>query len=657
MQAKYQRTLQDGQPYEAYFGKPSGLDRVISKHADAESTVDFMVDQVYQTLYQTKAIAHTFVGKDLRETCRNVWNWIYKHIQYQLDTPGIEEIETPNRIWFNRETDCDGYTTLASSILLHLGIPHFMRVTAYTGGSWQHIYVVVPVDGDVKKNLDRHKNRKSYIVIDPVPDQFDWEAPYSQKFDTPMELRSLEGLGNLAVAQEYVQATKEGLTTFVKDGVLYAVDDDNNVYVYEELEGLNGEFSGLFKKIGQAVKRAGDGAGKVIKKAAPGVYNAGRSVGLKVEQAAQFVADKAGQGIRFVNRFANPGTILIRNGWLEAMKGNFMGVAGTLKWGYATPEYAYAKVRLSADDHAKLKRKLHDIETIYWQAGGLKVNLRKGILTGGGNKGREVPLSEEDMKITEAADPEELAVLTDSTPAPKSDFDIVMQWAMYSPDSEAQGVRDWIRANGGDAEERHRSHAQWVATGGSPDRLQRAKKFAGLNGFSGLSGGPALAAVSAAVAGVAASLASIAGAIKKGSDSVNEAKTVFQPIQQAAAPLVSMFQQGRDAVTGGNQPQAITQGAAPGMYTPQTMYTPTGTGTNPPATTEGNKNQTLLIVGGVAAAAGVAYLLTQNQRKSSPGPSQAARPIQGLSGFAKRRKKANSGRKKSRGPRFVNFKD
>ncbi len=216
MQAKFQRDIRPGNEYNEDFAAPLGSSVVVEGDADADDTVAFIVRQVKKSLGQTARIAAKLKGTDLKDTCRKIWEFCYWNIQYQLDTPGIEEIESPNYIWARRETDCDGYTTMASGILLNLGIAHKIRVAAYTG-TWQHVYVIVPVDGDVKASHDRRKNRQDYYVIDPVTDKFDYEAPYSDIFDTQMR-------------PERIGKALSGLATIgavLPDGIVLATTDTN----------------------------------------------------------------------------------------------------------------------------------------------------------------------------------------------------------------------------------------------------------------------------------------------------------------------------------------------------------------------------------------------------------------------------------------------
>ncbi len=138
--------------------------------------------------------------------------------------------------------------------------------------------------------------------------------------------------------------------------ILYA-DAEENVYV---IDGLGG----FFKKIGRGLKKFTRNVGKhVIKPIA-----------------------------RTFNRFLNPVTILLRNGFLLAMKTDMMKVASRLRYGYLSHAQA-KKMGIDMRKFGKLRKAVAKAESIYRVAGGRGRNLRKAILGGKGNRDRKVPLS------------------------------------------------------------------------------------------------------------------------------------------------------------------------------------------------------------------------------------------------------------------------
>lgn len=133
---------------------------------------------------------------------------------------------------------------------------------------------------------------------------------------------------------------------------MYA-DVDENIYV---IDGLNG----FFKKIGKGLKKF---AKNVIKPV-----------------------------VKTFNRFLNPATILLRNGFLLAMKADMMKVAQRLRYGYLTEAQA-KNMDIDMGKYHKLRKAVSKAEKIYEMAGGKKKNLKKAILKGKGNTDRKVPLS------------------------------------------------------------------------------------------------------------------------------------------------------------------------------------------------------------------------------------------------------------------------
>jgi hypothetical protein len=187
--ASHKRTIKSGTEYNKYFDTSAieGKEVELMAEGDVYDTLKLMQKIVRDTLPQTKKIAQILKGSSTEGTCANVWNFLYTHIQYKKDNPLREQLRTPIRSWKDRATgiDCDCYAIFISSILANLGIPHSFRMAAYKG-DFQHVYVVV-------------KNKGNTIVIDPVLDTFNQEAPYSKKYDHTMtKVTMLNGVGDAA---------------------------------------------------------------------------------------------------------------------------------------------------------------------------------------------------------------------------------------------------------------------------------------------------------------------------------------------------------------------------------------------------------------------------------------------------------------------------
>jgi len=370
MEALAGRRVRSGKEYDALFPLPNGKDDTIKKSADVNDTVNFIRKIVPLTLDDTKKIAALKKGRTPEETCRNYWQFVYRHIPYKRDKDGVEQVRRPARTWWDRNhadeegkvgVDCDCYTVFLSSMLTNAGIPHKYRITKYPKRppeipAWQHIYIVVPRDGKPNRAL---KARSDYIVMDCVKNAYDDEQPYLEAKDYNMRLDYLNGIDG----EEEYQVPKE---TDVQD--LAAIYDEEDL-----------------GKLGQWLKKA-----------------------------EKNIGNEAGKAFRTFNKIADPATILLRNGVLLSMKENFFNVAKRLRYAYLTDAQA---VQLGINTEAlKVLRKVKDkLETIYWQAGGKKQNLQKAVLTGKGNKDKKVQLAGLFGVEDEYADQDEYNIIHSTT--------------------------------------------------------------------------------------------------------------------------------------------------------------------------------------------------------------------------------------------------
>jgi hypothetical protein len=336
MEAARKRNIQGGEGYTHLFPKAEGENKTIRKNADVTHTVAFIPKVVNETLHHTKQIAQRLKGNNTYETCSNIWHFVYQHIAYRKDQEGYEQIRSPARAWHDRHkgVDCDCYTVFISSILTNLRIPHILRITKYHRDYFQHIYPVVVLNG-------------KEIPIDCVTDKFDYEVPYSQNKDYPMDLQYLNGFDGDDLGQLFGKKKAKGAAK--------AITKARKPSLIQKLKA------------------------KAVQKA----KNKPAATGDKPKKKGFFK-----KVLNKVNKI-NPATVLLRNGVLAAMKLNVKNVAGRLRWSYLTPEQAAAK----GIDPAKFQRLIatrQKLEKIFYGAGGNEKNLRKAIVNGKGNKDKAV---------------------------------------------------------------------------------------------------------------------------------------------------------------------------------------------------------------------------------------------------------------------------
>lgn len=359
MEATKRRHIKSGKEYDHLFPIAEGNNSTIRKNANVYHTVAFIPKVVNETLQQTKQLSAHLNANNIYETCKNIWHFVYEHINYKKDATGYEQIRSPARAWHDRFTgvDCDCYSVFISSILSNLGIPHTLRITKYHRDYFQHIYPVVPF-------------QSGYITLDCVTDQFNYEVPFSEKKDYPMDLQYLSGL------------------------------EDNDA-IYGPGDGM--------EELGKIIQRKMSGGKKPLpmksktpvplKKVTPlmkkkaGLLNKGNTPN-PVQTPNPLSNGKKpkkkpfGKILNVVNK-ANPATVLLRNGILASMKLNIKNTAGRLRWSYLTPQQASEK----SIDPAKFQKLINTrmkLEKIFFGAGGNPKNLKKAILSGKGNKDKAV---------------------------------------------------------------------------------------------------------------------------------------------------------------------------------------------------------------------------------------------------------------------------
>ena len=354
MEAKKKREIKEGLGFVEMFPNTEGENITIKRGAGVEDTMEFIPKVVKNTLFHTKRIASRLKGRNVAETCKNIWEFVYDHIDYKKDESGYEQVRSPARSWRDRKrgVDCDCYSVFISSVLTNLGIPHVLRITKYWKNHYQHIYPIVPYD-------------KGYITIDCVPDEFNHEVPFSRNKDYPMDLQYLNGTDNEMLLEPDVRFSDPGTTEL---GKLVLKD--------------------LFKKVVNILPPV------AAVKAVTTVVDTVKSVA-----AGENVLKAVGQGVDEIGKDAlntfnslNPVMIAPRLAWKSAMEINMMNVARRLRYAYLPAAEAEAR-GMDMDKFPKLASIMRKLEDIYYAAGGDSNTLKEAILKGQGNKDGAVPFS------------------------------------------------------------------------------------------------------------------------------------------------------------------------------------------------------------------------------------------------------------------------
>lgn len=371
--------VKSGTEYDHLFPKALMTTIVTKKGATVEDTIKLIPKIVRETSWQARKFAAFIKGKNLHETCRNIWEFVYNQVAYKKDDRNKEQVRSFARTWNDRHNflkdnkgnllkdkngneipggvDCDCMTTFISTTLYVLGIKHALRIVKFWENHYQHIYPIVYLpDG-------------GHITMDCVVKNFNYEEPYSEKKDTTMDLEYLNG----------VYDSGKNI-----DAIDMAESNEN----YNDIAGL-----------GKLFKRASGGGSAPKKGIVKKVFQKGglkqvvKSTAQNVKQTVKDV--KSGGAKVLVKKVmnltnkANPGAIPIRAGILAALKTNFFKIAQRLKYAYLSDAEAQNK-GVDMGKLARLRQIRDKLENIFFDLGGNKANFKEAILTGRGNRNKDV---------------------------------------------------------------------------------------------------------------------------------------------------------------------------------------------------------------------------------------------------------------------------
>ena len=144
------RSLKNGSQFDQYIDRPANTNRQLDK-GDTYFTAKMMKIWAENHFKQVTRLAQVLKKSSLQDTCSNIHSFLYNYIQYEIDGL-LQQLRSPANSWYTaRETgiDCKSYSIFASTILLNLGIKHYLRQIKqplFNPSQFTHIYVIVPID-------------------------------------------------------------------------------------------------------------------------------------------------------------------------------------------------------------------------------------------------------------------------------------------------------------------------------------------------------------------------------------------------------------------------------------------------------------------------------------------------------------------------------
>ncbi len=195
------RKIKDGRPFYPFFPPESEAYAnysILNRDGTVEETVKFIADIIQKDKKDTRKIARYLKAPSRLKTLRNIHGFMLNYLQY--DTEAGEKLRSPRRTWWVGNTendkqtgdtgvDCDDLVIFSGSILRNLNIPFFIRIVKIESDQFQHVYLIVPKNGDDLSN--------GYYTLDGVLSDFDYEYPYTLQNTFTMDGLKIEYLGNI----------------------------------------------------------------------------------------------------------------------------------------------------------------------------------------------------------------------------------------------------------------------------------------------------------------------------------------------------------------------------------------------------------------------------------------------------------------------------
>lgn len=140
----------------------------------------------YENSAYAQKIAYKFKGGSVKQTCKNIFNWLKDNIEYRIEPASMQTTKSLQRLVSDGYGDCKHYSGFFAAVLTALGIKHHYRFASYTGSKTPtHVYVVA------------YDEANRPIYCDAVLESFNTEKNYNHKIDKYMlaHLGSIDSIG------------------------------------------------------------------------------------------------------------------------------------------------------------------------------------------------------------------------------------------------------------------------------------------------------------------------------------------------------------------------------------------------------------------------------------------------------------------------------
>jgi len=168
-----------------------GKIKLLHKSGSTKDIIRACVDEWHNGWKNYIQFSQQLKRATIEATCRAVFNFLIKKIQYRIDPEGKQFIKVPARLMKDGTGDCKSYSILTASVLNCLGIECVMRFVSYDSGDYSHVYVVAFDENGREIKIDA----VAFVQCGTI---FNEELKYKKKLDMKgTEISRLSGVGDI----------------------------------------------------------------------------------------------------------------------------------------------------------------------------------------------------------------------------------------------------------------------------------------------------------------------------------------------------------------------------------------------------------------------------------------------------------------------------
>lgn len=270
------RRIKNGDEFNHLIEKPKNQKIKLEK-GDTFYSVSMMKVWVETFYKQVAKLSKILKGKTIQETCDKIHYFLYYDIQYQADGV-IQNLRSPANSWFNRREgiDCKSYSIFASSVLMNLGIKHYIRQIKqpkFNPKQYTHVYVVVPfdqasgkldkghtiIDGTIMSNKEPSYTDKKDVFMDQKLPHIGLNCPAPKKKGWYLTKKPCKKAYELYDFARSAEQAKHMLETLGRDAIAHKSTSEGGAYnIYVKRNSVYGSKRGLkgaVKKTTQSRRR------------------------------------------------------------------------------------------------------------------------------------------------------------------------------------------------------------------------------------------------------------------------------------------------------------------------------------------------------------------------------------------------------------------